>query len=87
MPEQGSGVAYGSGRGPTPMSDSFQTTLRRDLVIVEGPDATSFLQSLVSQDLDPIAIGASAHALLLQPQLHSVSSEGHDRTVPGSHRP
>ena len=33
-----------------------------------GPDASSFLQSLLSQDLDPIAVGAGAPALLLQPQ-------------------
>ena len=33
-----------------------------------GPDATSFLQSLVSQDLDPVAVGQSVHTLLLQPQ-------------------
>jgi folate-binding protein YgfZ len=38
------------------------------LVAVSGPDATSFLQSLLSQDLDPIAVGESAPALLLQPQ-------------------
>jgi tRNA-modifying protein YgfZ len=40
----------------------------RGLVIVSGEDATSFLQSLVSQDLDPIADGSGAHSLLLQPQ-------------------
>ncbi len=40
----------------------------RGLVVVSGPDATSFLQSLVSQDLDPIADGEGAHSLLLQPQ-------------------
>ena len=34
----------------------------------EGPDATTFLQSLVSQDLDAVAVGATAHSLLLQPQ-------------------
>ena len=50
------------------MTESFQTRIARDLVVVDGPDATSFLQSLVSQDLDPIAVGGSAHALLLQPQ-------------------
>jgi folate-binding protein YgfZ len=38
------------------------------LVVVSGPDATSFLQSLVSQDLDPIGDGQSAHSLLLTPQ-------------------
>jgi folate-binding protein YgfZ len=37
-------------------------------VVVSGDDATSFLQSLVSQDLDPIADGSGAHSLLLQPQ-------------------
>jgi folate-binding protein YgfZ len=37
-------------------------------VIVRGPDATSFLQSLVSQDLDPLTDGNGAHSLLLSPQ-------------------
>jgi folate-binding protein YgfZ len=40
----------------------------RDLVVVSGPDATSFLQSLLSQDLDPVPVGGVTHALLLQPQ-------------------
>lgn len=38
------------------------------LVVVDGPDATKFLQSLVSQDLDAIADGQSAPSLLLTPQ-------------------
>jgi folate-binding protein YgfZ len=38
------------------------------LVVVSGPDATSFLQSLVSQDLDAIGIGTSAWSLLLTPK-------------------
>jgi folate-binding protein YgfZ len=50
------------------MTDSFQARIDRDLVVVEGPDATSFLQSLVSQDLDAIGVGESGHSLLLQPQ-------------------
>jgi folate-binding protein YgfZ len=50
------------------MTEPFQARIARDLVVVEGPDATSFLQSLVSQDLDPVPVGGSAHALLLQPQ-------------------
>jgi folate-binding protein YgfZ len=50
------------------MTEPFQARIARDLVVVDGPDATSFLQSLVSQDLDPIPVGESAHALLLQPQ-------------------
>jgi folate-binding protein YgfZ len=40
----------------------------RDLVTVTGPDATSFLQSLLSQDLDRVAVGAAVKTLLLQPQ-------------------
>ncbi len=40
----------------------------RDVVSVTGPDARSFLQSLVSQDLDAVSPGEGAHSLLLQPQ-------------------
>jgi tRNA-modifying protein YgfZ len=50
------------------MTIAFQARIARDLVVVEGPDATTFLQSLVSQDLDAVAVGESAHSLLLQPQ-------------------
>jgi folate-binding protein YgfZ len=39
-----------------------------DVVTVTGPDAGSFLQSLLSQDLDGIGVGESAPTLLLQPQ-------------------
>ncbi|MFA5882823.1 MAG: glycine cleavage T C-terminal barrel domain-containing protein [Acidimicrobiia bacterium] len=38
------------------------------LVVVHGPDATSFLQAIVSQDLDPVGVGQTVPALLLQPQ-------------------
>ena len=38
------------------------------LVVVHGPDATSFLQNLVSQDIEPIADAESAPSLLLTPQ-------------------
>ncbi len=51
-----------------PVTDPFIADPERDVVIVEGPDATSFLQSLVSQDLDPVAVGENVPALLLQPQ-------------------
>ena len=80
MPEQGAGVAHGSRgraaaaahphagiRGAT-MSDIRGFDLRPGVVAVHGPDASSFLQSLLSQDLDPIAVGDGAPALLLQPQ-------------------
>lgn len=38
------------------------------LVVVSGPDATSFLQSIVSQDLAPVGVGETVPSLLLQPQ-------------------
>ncbi|HEV7525521.1 MAG TPA: hypothetical protein VGP92_11175 [Acidimicrobiia bacterium] len=50
------------------MTVPFQARLARDLVVVEGADATTFLQSLVSQDLDALAVGDAGHSLLLQPQ-------------------
>lgn len=40
----------------------------RAAVLVTGPDARSFLQSLVSQDLDPLADGEGARSLLLEPR-------------------
>lgn len=40
----------------------------RGAVLVDGPDAFKFLQSLLSQDLDPLADGQGTHTLLLQPQ-------------------
>ena len=50
------------------MTVPFQARIARDLVVVEGADATSFLQSLVSQDLDALGVGEAGHSLLLQPQ-------------------
>jgi folate-binding protein YgfZ len=38
------------------------------VVTVEGPDALSYLQSLVSQDLDAVPDGEWTRSLLLQPQ-------------------
>src|SRR3954452_9665691 len=38
------------------------------VVTVEGPDAITYLQSLVSQDLDPLGDGEWTRSLLLQPQ-------------------
>ncbi|MGQ0804593.1 MAG: CAF17-like 4Fe-4S cluster assembly/insertion protein YgfZ [Actinomycetota bacterium] len=40
----------------------------RDVVVAAGPDALSFLQSLVSADLDGLADGQSVRSLLLTPQ-------------------
>ena len=40
----------------------------RDRVTVTGPDTWTFLQSLLSQDLEPIADGDTRPTLLLTPQ-------------------
>lgn len=40
----------------------------RALVTVSGPEALSFLQSLVSQDIAVLGVGDSTHTLLLTPQ-------------------
>src|SRR5690242_5742256 len=50
------------------MAQTVVARIDRDLVVVSGPDATSFLQSLLSQDLDPVAVGETTHALLLEPK-------------------
>jgi folate-binding protein YgfZ len=50
------------------MASSVVARVDRDVVAVWGPDATSFLQSLLSQDLDPVGVGGTAHALLLEPR-------------------
>ncbi len=40
----------------------------RDLLIATGPDAASYLQGQLSQDVDGLAVGATTRSLLLQPQ-------------------
>lgn len=50
------------------MIEPFAARVPRDLVTVSGPDATAFLQSLLSQDLATVDVGSTARALLLQPQ-------------------
>jgi tRNA-modifying protein YgfZ len=46
----------------------FWVGVPRDVVRVTGPDAVSFLQGQVSQDVDRLAPGASAWSFVLQPQ-------------------
>jgi folate-binding protein YgfZ len=43
-------------------------TSERGAVLVSGPDAWSYLQSLVSADLDTVGDGQGVHSLLLTPQ-------------------
>ena len=49
------------------MTEPFWCATTRDAVRVTGRDALSYLQSQLSQDLERLAVGASAWSLLLQP--------------------
>ncbi len=42
--------------------------LERDAVVVEGPDAASYLQGQLTQDVAALAVGASAWSFVLAPQ-------------------
>jgi folate-binding protein YgfZ len=48
--------------------DAGVVDLPRDVIRVTGPDAVSWLQGQLSQDVAKLAVGASADSLLLQPQ-------------------
>ncbi|MEA3018583.1 MAG: tRNA-modifying protein YgfZ [Actinomycetota bacterium] len=50
------------------MTAAWWVRVPRDFVRVSGPDARSFLQGQLSQDVDALAIGDSAPSFLLQPQ-------------------
>ena len=50
------------------MDGVFAVWVPRDVVRVAGPDARSFLQGQLSQDVDAVAVGGSAWSLILQPQ-------------------
>src|SRR5689334_3030131 len=39
----------------------------RDVVVASGPDAVTYLQGQLSQDVQALAVGASAATFLLQP--------------------
>lgn len=47
---------------------AWAVPLGRDVIRAAGPDATSFLQGQLSQDLDALNVGDAAFSLLLQPQ-------------------
>ena len=48
-------------------SQRFWTEYPRDIVQVAGPDALTYLQSQLSQDLRPLQVGQSAWSFVLQP--------------------
>jgi hypothetical protein len=43
-------------------------TIPRDVVVATGPEAETYLQGQLSQDVAALAVGRSARALVLQPQ-------------------
>jgi len=49
-------------------STPFPVRPRRDVLVVEGPDAARYLQGQVSQDVEGLAVGDRAWSLILQPQ-------------------
>src|SRR5262245_60026488 len=48
-------------------SSPFWVEVARDAVQVSGPDALTYLQGQISQELRPLGVGASRWTLLLQP--------------------
>jgi folate-binding protein YgfZ len=50
------------------VSQPFATVTTRDVVRVCGPDAASFLQGQLSQDVDSLAVGTATWTFVLQPQ-------------------
>lgn len=48
-------------------ASAFWVRVPRDVLMVEGPDALTYLQSQVSQDLRTMTVGASVHSFVLQP--------------------
>lgn len=58
--------------------------VERDVVIVEGPDARTYLQSQLTQDVEALALGGSSWSFILDPKssieaLVRVTRFGHDR--------
>jgi folate-binding protein YgfZ len=48
--------------------DAGAVWLPRDFLVVSGPDAMTFLQGQLSQDIEQLDVGTSALSFLLQPQ-------------------
>ena len=82
-----------NGRMPAPADDYRAlrhevgaVQLDRDFLRISGPDAVSWLQGQLSQDVAALAVGAAADSFLLQPQgkvdaLLRVTRTGHDELV------
>ncbi len=53
--------------GSSPFETGAVVPMRRDVLVVRGPEAVAFLQGQLSQEVEGLAIGSSAPSLLLQP--------------------
>jgi folate-binding protein YgfZ len=62
----GSSVARQTG-WMEPLADLDRVLGLRDVVVVEGPDALTYLQSQVSQDLQPMSVGDQRWTFVLEP--------------------
>lgn len=49
------------------MTDTFACPIERDVVRVHGPDAATYLQGQLSQDVDALAVATSTHTFVLRP--------------------
>ena len=67
MSERGSDLDLAAGYEAL-VEDAAAVMLDRDVIDVSGPDAASYLQGQISQDVLALAAGHSAWSLILQPQ-------------------
>ena len=68
------------------LEGSAITTMERDVVTVDGPDAGTFLQGQLSQDVTGLAEGASALSFLLEPQGRIIAVLRVTRTAGNAYR-
>jgi folate-binding protein YgfZ len=52
------------------MTDIVWADIDKDVIIVQGDDAQTFLHSQLANDIASLAVGASMHSLLLEPTGH-----------------
>lgn len=52
------------------MTNIVWADIAKDVIIVQGDDAQTFLHSQLANDIAPLAVGASMHSLLLEPTGH-----------------
>ncbi|MSV36490.1 MAG: hypothetical protein F2916_00395, partial [Actinobacteria bacterium] len=52
------------------MTSIMWADIAREVVIVQGDDAQTFLHSQLANDIASLAVGASIHSLLLEPTGH-----------------